>query len=97
MTSISLIRFSTSALGEPLKETEHVHGPRTSAQLSVTTWRDFEKLFASESGNGSIGDAGFIAFEVFNRSEKASTIGLLAKLLGTPPEHPPKKGRGTVQ
>jgi len=39
-----------------------------------------------DSGKWSIGDAGFFTVEVFNRSEKNSTIDLLTKKLGKPPD-----------
>jgi hypothetical protein len=50
--------------------------------------------FAS-SGKWSIGDAGFMSVEVFNRSDKSATIDLLTRLLGSPPDQPFKKDDAT--
>jgi len=48
------------------------------------------------SGKWSIGDAGFMSVEVFNRSDKAATIDLLTKALGSPPDQPLKKVDATL-
>jgi len=45
---------------------------------------------STASGKWSIGDAGFMSVEVFNRSDKAATVELLTKLLGSPPDQPLK-------
>ena len=46
---------------------------------------------STSSGAWTIGDAGFMSIEVFNRSDKAATIDLLTKLLGSPPDQPLRK------
>jgi len=47
-------------------------------------------IASANSGKWSIGDAGFISVEAFDRSDKAATIDLLTKLLGSPPDQPLK-------